>query len=177
MPVGKESVKSLKNFPPLDNYLDRLGYVKRLVGIGGEYEEFIFAEDATPPAQISAYLENLAPEKLKQGVSVAQVGNNIVKYGRDDWSREDFHTSITLYLDRDKYTTTFIIVNGKAETYIFAKGFTPHEQILSYLKSLDPKMLKSEGVSVTQVGNNVSYRQTGSIFRRLLPIDPMVCPW
>ncbi len=136
-------------------------YVQRLVGIGGEYEEFTFAEDDTPNVRISAYLEKLAPEKLKQGVSVAQVGNNIVKYGRDDWSREDFHTSISLYLDRDKYTTTFIIVNGKAETYIFAKDFTPHAQIRNYLKSLDPKMLKSEGVSVVQVGNNVSYRQQG----------------
>ena len=136
-------------------------YVQRLVGIGGEYEEFTFAEDDTPNVRISAYLEKLAPEKLKQGVSVAQVGNNIVKYGRDDWSREDFHTSISLYLDRDKYTTTFIIVNGKAETYIFAKDLTPHAQIRNYLKSLDPKMLKSEGVSVAQVGNNVSYRQQG----------------
>lgn len=100
-------------------------------------------------------------------MSIAEVGNSIVNYGLSDWSHKDFLSSISLYLDRDKYDTGFIMIGGKLATYIFAKGFTPHEQIRNYLQQIDPRILKSEGVSIAQVANNVSYWQQGQSVEEL----------
>ena len=63
--------------------------------IGGDYQEFIFDKNYTMPNQINGYLDNLDPQRLKQGVSVEEIANNIVKYGREDWPQEDFHRSLS----------------------------------------------------------------------------------
>ena len=151
-------IDKVKNLPT-DEELDKVGYATVLLSRDLEYEKFIFAKKYLPRRQISRYLASLAPEQLKQGVSVAQVADNIVRYGYKDWSREDFHGSIVLHLDKDKYRSDFLLVNSKVETYIFAKGFTSHEQILNYLQSIDPKIFKRKGISLQQVADNVSYRQ------------------
>ena len=158
IPIDKENAKLMKNLAAIGDYLNRLGYTRQYV-MGGDYEEFIFAHSTTPGQQINGYLASLDPAKLKQGVSVKEVANNIVKYGREDWPYEDFLESISLYLDRDKYVTRFIIVAGEVDTVFFAKDFPPREQLFSYLQSLDEELLKTEGIPLTQVGKNVGYRQ------------------
>ena len=159
----------LRNYPSIYHYFNSLGYARHYVGIGGKYQEFIFAKNYTPPDQVNGYLDNLDPQRLKQGISVEEIANNVVKYGREDWPQEDFYESISHYLDRSKYATSFILAGNEVKTVIFAKDAIPRLQLLSYLASLDSEILTHEGVSLTQVGNNVSYwqhHQSNAEFRR-----------
>ena len=148
-----------RNYSLVDEYLDKLGYTRKFVGIGGEYQEFILYKDDTPHNQINSYLDNLDPQRLKQGVPIEEIANNIVKYGREDWPQEDFLQSISYYLDRDKYATSFIIAGDEVKTVIFAKDFTPRMQLLSYLDSLDRELLQHQGLSLKQISHAVSYWQ------------------
>ena len=132
--------------------------VTRKIEVDGKREKFIFVKGFTPDAQITRYLESLDPEMLKQGVPIAEVGDNVA-YKQDSWSFEVFHTSIGQHLDRKKYVTRQIKVDdGRREIFIFARGFTPSDQITRYLESLDPEILK-QGVPIAQVGDNVAYKQ------------------
>ena len=154
----KQDGLSLKGFyTSIGQYLDRKKYATRRINVDGRPERFIFAIGFTPSDQITRYLESLDPEVFKQGVPIAQVGDNVA-YKQDGKSLEGFHISIGQYLDRKKYVPRLIKVDGKVGTYIFATGFTPSDQIAGYLKSLDPKVLK-QGVPVAQVGDNVAYKQ------------------
>ena len=154
----KQDSWSLESFhTSIGLYLDKKKYVTRLISVDGE-KTLIFAKGFTPDAQITRYLESLDPEILKQGVPIAQVGDNVA-YKRDSWSFEGFHASIGKYIDRKKYVTHKIKVDGE-KALIFAKGFTPDAQITRYLESLDPEILK-RGVPIAQVGDNVAYKQDG----------------
>ena len=99
-------------------------------------EKYIFAKGFTPAEQIAAYLATLDLETLKEGVPIAQLANNI-SFKQENWTTEVFHTAIGAYLDKNKYVTLRIMVDGKTETYIFAKGFTPAEQIERFLATLN----------------------------------------
>ena len=154
-------INTVANLPATDEELDKLGYATELLGVGMKYEKYLFAKDYLPRRQISTYLASLPPAQLKRGVSVARVADNIERYGRKDWSDEEFHKSIVIHLDKDTYASDFLFVDDKVETYIFAKGFTSHEQILNYLQSVDPTILQEQGISLQQVADNVSYRQPG----------------
>ena len=90
---------------------------------------------------------------------IAQLANNI-SFKQENWTTEGFHTAIGGYLDRKKYVTQQIKVDGMSEKYIFAKGFTPAEQIDRYLDSIDPETLK-EGVPIAQLADNTSFKQEG----------------
>ena len=154
----KRDSQSLKGFyTSIGQHLDRKKYATHKILVDGRHERFIFAIGFTPSDQITRYLESLDPEILKQGVPIAQVGKHLA-YKQDGWSLRDFHISIGHYLDQKKYVTRQIAVDGKVETFIFAKGFTPGDQITGYLKSLDPEILK-QGVPIAQVGKHLAYKQ------------------
>ena len=150
----KQDSWSLRGFnKSIGSYLDQKKYVTRKINV----DVYIFAKDFTPDDQITRYLKGLDPEILKRGVPIAQVGDNVA-YRQDSWSLRGFHNSIGKYLDQKKYVTRQISVDGRNEKLIFAKGFTPSDQIVGYIRSLNPEILK-RGVPIAEVGDNVVYRQ------------------
>ena len=159
----KQESWSLEGFrASIGQYLDKKKYVSRKIFVDGRHEKFIFAKGFAPSDQIAGYLKSLDPEKLKRGVPIAQVGDNVA-YKQDGQSLEGFHASIGKYIDKKKYVSRKIFVDGRHEKFIFATGFAPSDQIAEYLKSLDPEKLK-RGVPITQVGDNVAYKQNGWSF-------------
>ena len=143
----------------IGGYRDKKKYVTQTIMVDGKIERYIFATGFTPPEQIERFLATLDLETLKEGAPIAQLADN-VSFKQENWTTEGFHTSIGGYLDKKKYVTQKIRVDGKTETYIYAKGFTPPEQITAYLATLDPETLK-EGVPIAQVADNVSFKQEG----------------
>ena len=143
----------------IGNYLDKDKYVSRRIMVDGKEEMYIFAEGFTPAKQIASYLRSLDPELLKKGIPIEEVGAKVT-FKHDGWSREGFHMSIGRSLDKDKYVSRRIMVDGKGERYIFAKRFTPAKQVASYLRSLDPELLK-KGIPIEEVGAKVDFKQEG----------------
>ena len=140
-------------------HLDKKKYVTQLIEIDGKTKTYIYAKGFTPPEQIDRYLDSIDPETLKEGIPIAQVADN-VSFKQEGWTTHGFHTSIGGYRDKKKYVTQQIVVDGMGEKYIFAKGFTPAEQIAAYLATLDLETLK-EGVPIAQLADNVSFKQEG----------------
>ena len=143
----------------IGGYLDKNTYVTQQINVDGKIEIYIFAKGFTPPEQIAAYLDTLDLETLKEGVPIAQVADN-VSFKQENWTTHGFHTSIGGYRDKKKYVTQQISVDGMGEKYIFAKGFTPAEQIAAHLATLNLETLK-EGVPIAQLADNVSFKQEG----------------
>ena len=141
----------------IGHYLDKNEYVTQQIVVDGMGEKYIFAKGFTPPEQIDRYLDSIDPETLKEGVPIAQLADN-TSFKQEGWTTEGFHTAIGSYLDRKKYVTQQIVVDGKTETYIYAKSFTPPEQIERFLATLDLETLK-EGVPIAQLADNVSFKQ------------------
>ena len=143
----------------IGGYLDRKKYVTQPISVDRMSEKYIFAKGFTPAEQIAAYLATLDLETLKEGVPIAQVADN-VSFKQESWTTEVFHTSIGVYLDKKKYVTQPIVVDGKTERYIYAKGFTPDKQITAYLDGIDAEALQN-GMPTAQVADNVSFKQEG----------------
>ena len=143
----------------IGGYLDTNKYVTQQIRVDGKTETYIYAKGFTPAEQIERFLATLNLETLKEGVLMAQVAGQ-VSFKQEGWTTEGFHKSIGHHLDNNKYVAQLITVDGKRETYIYAKGFTPAEQIAAYLATLDLETLK-EGVPIAQVADNVSFKQDG----------------
>ena len=94
--------------------------VTQQIKVDGKTERYIYAKGFTPAEQIAAYLATLNLETLKEGVPIAQVADN-VSFKQEGWTTREFHTSIGVYLDKKKYVTQPIMVDGMLETYIYAK--------------------------------------------------------
>ena len=142
----------------IGSYLDKNEYVTQKIMVDGKTETYIYTTGFTPREQIAAYLATLDLETLKEGVPIAQLADN-VSFKQEGWTTEGFHNSIGGYLDtNDEYVTQPIMVDGKIETYIYATGFTPDEQIAAYLATLNLETLK-EGVPIAQVADNTTFKQ------------------
>ena len=131
--------------------------VTQRLSADGVIETFIFAKGFTPREQIAEALNNLPAEQLKQGVPIAQIAANI-SFRQESWTDRAFHISISKFLDKKKYASQKIMVDGVIETFIFAKGFTPREQIAEALNNLPKEQLK-QGVPITQLADSISFRQ------------------
>ncbi len=131
--------------------------VTQPITVDGKRETYIFAKDLIPAEQVAAYLDSIDAEALQKGVPIAQLADN-VSFKQENWTTKGFHRSISLYFGKKKYATQPISVDGMEEKYIFAKGFTPAEQIERFLATLDLETLK-EGVPIAQVADNVSFKQ------------------
>ena len=92
----------------------------RQVMVDGKTARLIFHKRFTPEEQIAHYLNDLNPEVFKEGLPIAQVGER-VQFKQDDWSRTVFHQAIGKYIDRKKYVTRQVMVDGKIDKLIFAK--------------------------------------------------------
>ena len=133
--------------------------VTQPIKVDGMSEKYIFAKGFTPAEQIAAYLDTLDLETLKEGIPIAQLADN-VSFKQENWTTEGFHISISGYLGKKKYATQPINVDGKRETYIFSKDFTPDKQITAYLDSIDAEALQN-GMPTAQVADNISFKQEG----------------
>ena len=139
--------------------LDRKKYVSQSISVGNMRELRLFKKGFTPREQITKFLNSLPEEQLQQGVPIAQVTEK-VRFRQESWTDHEFHTSIGLLLDRKKYVNQRIVIGEIVKRFIFAKGFTPREQITKFLNRLPEEQLK-QGVPITQVADNVSFRQEG----------------
>ena len=92
----------------------------KLSFVEGNLEQHIFAKGFLPEDQVARVIDGLDPERLKQGVPVKEVAD-AVHFKQDSWPMQGFHTAIGKYLDRKKYVTRQITVDGKVEQHIFAK--------------------------------------------------------
>ena len=92
----------------------------RRVKLDGKVARLIFHKRFTPEKQIDHYLNDLNSEVFKKGLPITQVGER-VQFKQDDWSSEGFHMSIGHYIDRKKYVSRLVTVDGKKEKLIFAK--------------------------------------------------------
>ena len=90
------------------------------INVDGKLETCIYAKGFTPPEQIAAYLDSIDAQTLQQGVLIAQVADNTT-FKQEGWTTAGFHISIGSYLDKKKYVTQQIMVDGKMERYIYAK--------------------------------------------------------
>ena len=132
----------------------------RTVTVDGKKVKLIFHKSFTPDVQIARYLDDLNHEVFKKGVHIAQVGEQ-VQFKQDGWSLEVVFTyAIGQYIDKKKYVTRTVTVDGKKVKLIFHKSFTPDVQIARYLDDLNPEVFK-KGVHIAQVGEQVQFKQDG----------------
>ena len=101
-------------------YLDKKKYVTQPIMVDRKKETYIYATGFTPDKQITAYLDGIDAEALQNGMPTAQVADN-VSFKQEGWTTEGFHISIGHHLDKKKYVTQQIMVDGILETYIYAK--------------------------------------------------------
>ena len=88
--------------------------------VDGKIERHIFTKGFLPEEQVARVIDGLNPERFKQGVAIEEIAA-VVDFKQDSWSTKGFHKAIGLYLDKKKHVTRLITVDGKPETYIFAK--------------------------------------------------------
>ena len=92
---------------------------KRLV-MDGKKAAFIYAKGFTPAEQIAKYMDTVDPEKLKHGVLIEELADN-VSFKQEDWTTHGFHIAIGTLLDKKKYVTKRLVIDGKPKKFIFAK--------------------------------------------------------
>ena len=138
-------------------YLDRKKYVTRQITVGGKDETRIFAKGFSPEDQVARVIGDLDEERLKQGVAIEEIAD-AVHFKKDSWSTEGIHKAIGSYLDKKKYVTRRIKINGKQERRIFAKIFLPKEQVARAIDALDPERLK-QGVAIEEIADAVHFKQ------------------
>ena len=141
----------------IGQYLDREKYVTDRIKVDGKRETRIFDKGFLPEDQVARVIDGLDSERFKQGVAIEEVANN-VHFKQDSWSTMGFHNVIGLYLDRKKYVTRQITVGGKDETRIFAKGFSPEDQVARVIGDLDEERLK-QGVPIEEIADAVHFKQ------------------
>ena len=156
---GQESWTDHGFHTSIGHLIDRKEYVSQLIKADGRSEKFIFAKGFTPQEQIDKALNSLSKEQLERGVPIEQVADK-VSFGQESWTDHGFHTSIGHLIDRKEYVSQLIKADGRSEKFIFAKGFTPQEQIDKALNSLSKEQLE-RGVPIAQVADKVSFRQEG----------------
>ncbi len=131
----------------LNSALDRTKYAVHL--------DHIFAIDSTPVAQAVSYLDTIDVEILQKGLPIEKIQSNIVS---KQLSKDDLRAATTKMQNKTKLNIVDIEMAGKKEMYVFADGFTPTEQIKTYLDGLDNRQMY-HGVRVEKLADNVSYRQ------------------
>ena len=141
----------------IGKYLNRKKYVTNLITIDGKQERRIFAKVFLPEDQVARAIDGLDEERFKQGVAIAEVAD-AVHFKQDSWSMQSFHKAIGSYLDKKKYTTHQIGVDGQQHPHIFAKVFLPEKQVARAIDGLDPERLK-HGVAIEEVADAVHFKQ------------------
>ena len=133
-------------------YIDREKYVVHILG----GDRYIFFKGYDPPQQIATYLNSMTKKKLEEGISLAQIVDN-VSYLLDSWPKQSAHQSISFYLNKDRYAMhPFWLVDGVREHKIYPKKATPPKQLERCLQNIHPVMLML-GVPLAQIVAAVNY--------------------